>query len=65
MRSMTDIARIKASEAKWEKAYHLPVGTLEAIRHNPSPARMAEVIASVRDLATGERQLLNGEGYHE
>lgn len=38
-------------EQYWEKKYNLPAGVLEAVRHNPTPARIAEIIATVRDEA--------------
>lgn len=57
--------RLLAAEKRAEMAFRLPAGTLEAIRQNPSPMRTAEVIAAVRDTATGARPLLRHEGYHE
>ena len=59
-----ELKKILQYELRAEKAFRLPVGTLEAIRHNPSPHRTAEVIAAVRDVATGDRPMTAVEGYH-
>lgn len=40
---------IEQHETFWEQKYSLPAGVLEAVRHNPTPARIAEIIAMVRD----------------